>query len=51
MKNRAGDAAYQRFALRFRAAVVGVITLAVLMLLGMFFLVYRKVKKAKRQGI
>jgi hypothetical protein len=44
----AGDAAYQRFALRFTAAKVGVITLASLLIIGMVFLIIRGVKKRER---
>ena len=44
----AGDAAYQRFAFRFTAAKVGVITLALLLIIGMLFLIIRRVKKRVR---
>ena len=43
----AGDAAYQRFALRFKAAIVGVITLAILLIVGMVFLIIRGVKRVR----
>jgi hypothetical protein len=41
----AGDAAYQRFAFRFNSAKVGVITLALLLIIGMVFLIIRRVKR------
>ena len=43
----AGDAAYQAFAFRFKAAVVGVITLAFLLVLGITYSIYRRVKMKK----
>ena len=47
----AGDAAYQRFAFRFKAAVVGVITLAILLIVGMVFLVIRRVRRARASAV
>ncbi len=43
----AGDAAYQRFEFRFKAAVVGVITLALLLIIGMIFLIIRRVRRMR----
>jgi hypothetical protein len=48
----AGDKSYQKFETRFRAAQVGVITLASLLLVGMVFLIVRKVRKSKvKKGV
>ncbi len=41
----AGDAAYQRFAVRFLIAKISVITVGILLMLGMVFLIARKVHK------
>ncbi len=43
----AGDAAYQRFAARFQLAKIGVITVGILLILGLVFLIARKVQKKK----
>ena len=43
----AGDAAYQRFSLRFQALKVGVITLALLLMMGMVFFIIRRVKRMR----
>jgi hypothetical protein len=43
----AGDAAYQRFALRFKSAIVGVIALAFLMIIGLVFLIIRRIKRRR----
>lgn len=43
----AGDAAYQSFAIRFTAFKVGVITLALLLIIGMVLLIMRRIKKVR----
>jgi hypothetical protein len=49
----AGDAAYQRFAFRFKAAVVGVITIATLLLFVVVYILVRKIRiyHKTRQGV
>ena len=43
----AGDAAYQAFAFRFQAAKIGVITLAFLLVIGITYGIYRRMKKRR----
>jgi hypothetical protein len=44
----AGDAAYQRFAIRFQVAKISVITVAILLIIGMVFLIIKKLRKRKQ---
>jgi hypothetical protein len=47
----AGDAAYQRFAIRFMIFKVGVITLALLLIIGVVFLISRRIKRVRVEVI